>query len=178
MSDKHANRCPLFCGAAKVCATCPFSKEWEDCTNRGEIVGGEPLVWVEDKLLPMDRQGNQMVLYEHLDFALLMPRIAELTGDTLLRNQDSAKMNHFVEKHIKHIDFQEICRDTKNPTESEDHTLPFGAAKPDFRELKLDKTRPTAAPVGRGAVCRKTNPIHQATAGFRSRKRKTARKSG
>ena len=27
-------------------------------------------------------------------------------------------------------------------------------------------------------VCRKTNSIHQATAGFRSRKRKTARKSG
>lgn len=28
------------------------------------------------------------------------------------------------------------------------------------------------------SVCRKTNPIHQATAGFRSGKRKTARKSG
>ena len=28
------------------------------------------------------------------------------------------------------------------------------------------------------SACRKTNPIHQATAGFRSRKRKTARKSG
>ena len=28
------------------------------------------------------------------------------------------------------------------------------------------------------SVCRKTNPIHQATAGFRSRKRKMTRKSG
>ena len=42
----------------------------------------------------------------------------------------------------------------------------------------FDKLRTEGVLLPQSSVCRKTNPIHQATAGFRSRKRKTARKSG
>lgn len=64
--SKFCNQCGAPVGGAaetaktaKVCATRPFSKEWEDFMNRGEIVGGERYHFVYDfgKVYRIDSAG-------------------------------------------------------------------------------------------------------------------------